>query len=226
MILYLETRTLRRTGEEGGTPQLSCEAWPKSGVILSACACGSRCGNYAIPEGAPPAPGYSTCTQDLGLAYCPNLSWFWYAEITATVSDDASKWKAKQHAVETTSGNWKDSQGTLHPFQNSWNSGSLPGDDDPCAPNDKRPDCQGVISLQQTPGQKTIFWLDDPGSLYLYDMAKDVNDSLNLNGHFTSRVCNRFNVCTKVPWFVNIVVDPGSALDYGLSAAGLAGVGP
>jgi hypothetical protein len=94
-------------------------------------------------------------------------------------------------------------------------------DDDPCVPNDSRSGCHGVVSVQQQPGQTKIFWIDAPGSLYLYDTGGNWIDSLHMNGQFTSKVCNRFLVCANVPWFINIVVDPGSKLNFSLSSYGL-----
>jgi len=160
--------------------------------------------------------------ENLGLRYCPNLSWTFYVEGVATVSDDASKWKIRQNAVFTRAGNTKDAQGVLHAVSDSANTASLPGDDDPCVLNDSRSDCQGIISVQQPPGQNTIYWLDHPGSLYKAS-ADAVWDSLTENGLFTSKACNRFGICAKVKWFIKLQVDPGSILNCAQSLDGFLG---
>jgi hypothetical protein len=92
--------------------------------------------------------GDGACGQNLGLRYCPNESWTFYIEGVATVSDDASKWKIRQNAVITRAGNTKDDQGVLHAVSDSFNSKSIPGDDDPCVLNDSKPGCAGIVSVQ------------------------------------------------------------------------------
>src|SRR5690348_8717088 len=168
--------------------------------------------------------GDGSCSQTLALWYCQNLSWSFYVEGAATVSDDAAKWKVRQNAVISRSGDAKDSQGVLRHIRDSFNSDILPGDDDPCVLNDSRPGCEGIVSVQQPSGQKSIFWLDHPGSLYKAS-SDAVWDSLNETGQFTSRVCNRFGICKRVNWFILLIVDPGSMLDSAQSLAGL-GTGP
>jgi hypothetical protein len=201
----------------GGEPQRHHVANPTASITVNFT--GSKSPNDQLNFS-----GVGTCPiPNLGIWYCPQQSWLGYAEIAATVSDDASKWKAKQHAVEQRTLNWKDSQGNLHPFHDSVDTAVSPNDDNPSTPD--VPECDGLNALQQTPGQKAIYWLDAPGSLYYLDQAHDVIDSLNMTGHFTSKVCNRFAVCTKVNWFINIVVDPGSQLDFAQSLDGL-GPGP
>jgi Glucodextranase, domain B/Beta-propeller repeat/Bacterial Ig-like domain (group 2) len=170
-------------------------------------------------------PDSVACSQNLGLYACLPKGWVWNVEIAATVSDDASNWTVHQRATGNRQGNWIDSQGMLHPAQDSFDTAGFPGDDDPCAPNDTRPGCEGVVALQQQAGQKNIFWIDTPGSPYKAN-ADGVWDSLNSSEHFTSKVCNRSNICVRQAWFFDLVVDPGSNLDRGLSAAGPAGIGP
>lgn len=93
----------------------------------------------------------------------------------------------------------------MHPVNDIFDSSAIPGDDNPCVLNDSRSGCLNIVSVQQPPGQKAIFWLDHPGSLYQAS-SDAVWDSLNENGHFTSKVCNRFGICTKVNWFILLVV--------------------
>jgi len=168
-----------------------------------------------------------TCDQSLGLWNCPaKQTWVWNVEVTATVSDDASKWKTRQSFTAQGAGEWEDSEGGLHP--GSFSKISVPLDD-PCQwPADSRSECNQINVVQQPSGQKAIFWLDSPGRRYYLDPPTDSEpiDSITQVEHFTSMVCNRSNVCTKVYWFFNLVVDPGSSLDIGLSAAGPAGIGP
>jgi hypothetical protein len=165
--------------------------------------------------------GEDACSQDLGLWPCP-LSWTFYIEGVATVSDDASKWKIRQNAVITRVGNTKDAQGVLHAVSDSFNSKSIPGDDDPCVLNDSRPGCEGIVSVQQPAGQNTIYWLDHPGSL-TQASADAVWDSLTENGLFTSKACNRFGICAPVKWFIKLQVDPGSILNCAQSLDGILG---
>jgi hypothetical protein len=162
--------------------------------------------------------------ETLGLWYCPKSSWAFYVEGAASVSDDASKWKVKQDFLAKRSGYTKNAAGTLTFFKDTFDSRKFPGIEDPCVVNDSRPSCAGIVSVQQPPGQKTIFWLDHPGSLYQAS-ADAVWDSLNETEQFTSKVCNRFGICAKVNWFINLVVDPGSNLDFAQSLDGL-GPGP
>ena len=84
----------------------------------------------------------------------------------------------------------------------------------------------GVPAVAVTQYSSSIrkLWLDDPGSFYLY-AAGEVIDSLQQNWEFTSKVCNRFGICTKVNWYEIIIVDSGSSLDFAESSAGL-GPGP
>lgn len=164
--------------------------------------------------------GAGACGQGLGLRYCPNVSWTFYVEGVATVSDDASKWRIRQNAVGTRAGNTKDTQGVLHAVSDRFNSNSIPGDDDPCIVNDSRPGCEGIVAVQQPSNQNTIFWLDHPGSLYQAS-SDAVWDSLTQNMLFTSKACNRFGICASVKWFVKLQVDPGSVMNCAQSLDGL-----
>lgn len=203
-----------------GEPQKQSAGVPTSSMTVNFSGYLSQGDNLVFPTG----PGDPACSQTLGLQDCMPKGWFFNVEVTATVSDDASNWKVHQHAVGRRTGNWKDTQGGLHPFQDSFNTADYSDDDNPCTP--KMPECDGVNALQQTPGQRTIFWIDDPGSFYKFNLGGGVIDSLNSSEHFTSRICNRFNICASEPWFFDLIVDPGSNLDWGLSAAGPAGNGP
>jgi hypothetical protein len=215
----------------GPSSELASSPWPSSaGEPQQQHAVNPTATTVTVNFSGPLSPGDNltftgtgTCGSTLGLRYCsqPQKSWLVYIEGVAAVSDDASKWKVHQHATELRSGFWTNSQGTLHSFQDFFNSSIIPGDDDPCAPNDSRSDCQGTVSVQQQPGQTKIFWTDTPGSLYLYDIGGNWIDSLHMNGQFTSKICNRFLVCANVPWFISIVVDPGSNLNFSLSSYGL-----
>jgi hypothetical protein len=165
---------------------------------------------------------FQTCTQNLGGPFNCTVqkSWVFNVEIAATVSDDGSKWVAKQSATIQATGESKDSNGVLHPFSFSTSRAV----DDPCHwPNDSRPQCFQLNVLQQTRGQKQIFWLDAPGSSYYFDYPTDTEplDSLNQVLHLTSKVCNRSNICPNVKWFVDLVVDPGAQLDGIMSEDGL-----
>jgi Glucodextranase, domain B/IPT/TIG domain/Bacterial Ig-like domain (group 2)/Galactose oxidase, central domain len=161
------------------------------------------------------------CSQDLGLWPCP-LSWAFYIEGVATVSDDASKWQIRQNAVITRAGYTKDTQGVVSPFSDTFNSNIIPGDDNPCVLNDSRPGCEGVVSVQRPSGQRTVYWLDHPGSL-IQASSDAVWDSLTENGLFTSKACNRFGVCATVKWYIKLQVDSGSILNCAQSSDGFVG---
>ncbi|HEY6946906.1 MAG TPA: hypothetical protein VI431_17340 [Candidatus Acidoferrum sp.] len=196
----------------GGEPQRQSVGNPTATVMVNFTGAQSK-GDQLTFSGA------GACGQNLGLRYCPNASWSFYIEGVATVSDDASKWKIRQDAVITRAGNTKDTQGVLHAVNDSFNSKVIPGSDDPCVLNDTNPGCQGVVSVQQPAGQKTIYWLDHPGSLYQAS-ADAVWDSLLENGLFNSKACNRFGICANVKWFIKLEVDPGSVLNCAQSLDG------
>jgi len=126
--------------------------------------------------------------------------------MAATVSDDASKWTAKQFYTATNSGNWKDPEGELHAF-GTFQALTM----------------DFIDLLQQVSGQKAIFWLDSPGHSYFADYPVDQEpiDSIGQVEQFTSEVCNRFDICTHVNWFVDLTVDPGAILDTVQTQAGL-----
>jgi hypothetical protein len=82
--------------------------------------------------------------------------------------------------------------------------------------------CGGLVTVQQQPGQKRIFWIDAPGvDYYLEAPPGEWIYSMTESGQFTSKVCNRFLNCTPVNWSLTIVVDPGSNLDFGASSASI-----
>jgi Beta-propeller repeat/Glucodextranase, domain B/Bacterial Ig-like domain (group 2) len=196
--------------EDSGDPQNQRGPAPTASITVNFRGHLSQGDNLVFPT------AFQMCSQNLGgVQNCTvQKSWVWNVEIAATVSDDGSKWKAKQSAYVQATGNWKDSNGNLFPFSDA---GPVPVDD-PCHyPSDTRPQCFNVNVLQQTPGKKQVFWLDAPGSSYFHDPStnppSEPIDSLNQVQHFTSRVCNRVNICTRVNWFFDLVVDPGTQLD-------------
>jgi hypothetical protein len=141
-----------------------------------------------------------TCSQNLGLFNCSGPgTWVWNVEIAANVSDDASKWTTKQSYTGRKKGNWKDSQGVLHAFDDSLN-----------VPNDNP--SSGFV--QQTAGFKPIFWIDAPGHGYNYGTNEPV-DSVTQVQNFTSTVCSTVNTsaCFSVTWYLKLVVKPGAVLD-------------
>jgi len=145
-------------------------------------------------------PSNTTCSQNLGLFNCPGpATWVWNVEIAANVSDDASKWTTKQSYTGRLKGNWKDTQGTLHPF------------DDPLNVSNDNPNSAFV---QQTSGTTVIFWIDAPGHLYTYATNEPI-DSLTQVQNFTSAICSTVNtaLCFPVSWYLKLVVSPGAVLD-------------
>jgi hypothetical protein len=151
------------------------------------------------------------CSQNLGLQNCPQYNfWGWNAEIAANVTDDASKWKAKQSATAYGKGKWRDSQGTLHDFTENY----VAPNDDPYPEN-----------TQQPRGQALIFWIDDPGRLNWYTLPGQTTqhpvDSVTSVQNFVSSICNNANVCKRVEWSLKLVVDPGAILDSQQSRAKL-----
>ncbi len=155
----------------------------------------------------PPADS-QTCSQNLGGPInCPAAlngtgTWVWNVEIAATVTNDASKWRAQQAVGTLGSGRWRDSQGGLHTFGGFTNKPCF--NDNPC--DDLLP-----TVTQQARGQKLIFWLDAPGSTHYADYPglTEPIDSLTQVQNFISSVCNRANICAGVNWSLKLVIDPG-----------------
>jgi hypothetical protein len=145
-------------------------------------------------------PSTQTCSQSLRLFNCPGPStWVWNVEIAANVTDDASKWTTGQSYTGRAKGNWKDSQGVLHAF------------DDPLNVTNDNPSSSFV---QQPAGQKAIFWIDAPGHRYTYGANQPI-DSLTQVENFTSKGCSTVNtsLCFPVTWYLKLVVNPGAVLD-------------
>jgi hypothetical protein len=146
------------------------------------------------------------CSQSLGLHDCSGYNppyWLWNVEIEADVSDDASNWTVSQNAGVSGSGDYI-SSGTQYNFTDYVAQGPDPG----------------LGPTQQTPGTKTIFWLDAGGRSttqngYYIDSVTDTFD-------LTSKVCSKIvpTYCASVQWYVIIVVDPGKVLDSAKSSAG------
>jgi hypothetical protein len=151
-------------------------------------------------------PSNSTCSQNLGLFNCTGPgAWVWNVEIQANVSDDASKWTTRQSYTGRSKGNWKDSSGVLHAFDDPLN-----------VPNDNP--LSGFV--QQTSGTTVIFWIDAPGHYYNYGTSGPI-DSLTQVQNFTSTVCSTVNpnICSSKAWYLKLVVKPGAVLDATNSAA-------
>jgi len=76
--------------------------------------------------------------------------------------------------------------------------------------------------VQQLPGQKLIFWLDNPADSQFEDRLNHTKPvgSITRVSNLVSSVCNPARVCWKVERFVKIVVDPGAALNRQESRAG------
>jgi hypothetical protein len=145
-------------------------------------------------------PATQTCSQNLGLFNCPGpATWVWNVEIQANVSDDASKWTTKQSFTGRSKGNWKDSLGTLHAFDDTLNVSN----DNPSS-----------AFVQQTSGTTVIFWIDAPGHRYTYGTNQPI-DSITQVENFTSTVCSTVNTsaCFPVTWYLKLVVKPGAVLD-------------
>jgi hypothetical protein len=145
-------------------------------------------------------PSSQTCSQNLGLLNCSGpATWVWNVEIAAGVTDDASKWTTKQSYTGRQKGNWKDSQGILHAFDDPLNM-----------PNDN----PSSSFVQQPAGQTAIFWIDAPGHRYTYGVNEPI-DSLTQVENFTSTVCSTVNTsaCFSATWYLKLVVKPGAVLD-------------
>ena len=123
-------------------------------------------------------------------------------EIEADVSDDASKWTVQQSFTGRKKGFTKDSSGVLHSFDETLNM-----------PNDN-PDSHFV---QQTAGQKIIFWIDGPGHGLNLSTPRGSEgiDSITQVENFTSTVCSTVSTgaCFSVNWYLKLVVNPGGVLD-------------
>jgi IPT/TIG domain/Glucodextranase, domain B len=157
--------------------------------------------------------------QALGLHNCslaPQYDWVWNVEIVATVSDDASKWIFSQSLAEERTGTGLNSQGQSVPFSEWHSRGCVKNE--PC---DNPP--PGYV--QQLPGQKTIFALDEPGS-YTWTFIPTLSSyegaiiTMNSVQNFTSGVCNRANLCAGINWFLNLVIS-GGQLDRDATNANL-----
>jgi hypothetical protein len=145
-------------------------------------------------------PSNTTCSQTLGLHNCSGPgTWSWSVEVAAGASDDASKWTTTQSYTGRAKGNWKDSQGILHAFDDSLN-----------VPNDN----PSSSFVQQPAGQKAIFWIDAPGYRYTRQVGEPI-DSLTQVQNFTSTVCSKVvtTACFPVAWYLKLVVTPGAVLD-------------
>jgi hypothetical protein len=153
-------------------------------------------------------PSNRTCSQNLGLFNCPGPgTWVWNVEIAANVSDDASKWTTRQGYTGRKKGNWKDSSGVLHAFDDNLN-----------VPEPYDNPSSGFV--QQPAGQTAIFWIDAPGHSYNYGVNEPV-DSMTQVQNFTSRVCSTVitTACFPVTWYLKLVVKPGAVLDTANSQA-------
>jgi hypothetical protein len=158
--------------------------------------------------------GIDSCSENLGgPLVCVNTSpsgWFWNAEVSAVVSDDASKWTVTQTKDSgRNKGFFKDSSGILHPFDTGVTSILCPP-------------CDGPMStfLQQTAGTKNIFYLDAPGP-FMTTVGGTV-DSTTLVDNFTAHFCSTVvpTACFTKQWYVKIVIAPGRLVS-GSSSAGL-----
>lgn len=148
----------------------------------------------------------SSCSESLGLLNCaPPAYWVWNVEIKAVVGDDASKWTVSQTASVRYKGNTKDSSGTLQAF-------------DVTEPTEM--DNPNSVFVQQTSGQKNIFWLDDPGFEKTWN--GQAVDSVTEVMNFASSVCSTKvpSLCGSYNWHIKLIVKPGAVLDTANSDAG------
>jgi hypothetical protein len=150
------------------------------------------------------------CSEILGILFCPNIGYLeWNLEVTAAVSDDASKWTIKQQFVSgTVSGNTIDATGTLHTFSQP----QVATEDDPSS-----------TFVQNTSGTKNIFWLDSPGVTNTANSGQPI-DSMTFIQNFSGQVCSTVltTICSPtVTWYVKIIITPGGHLDTTNSTAAL-----
>jgi hypothetical protein len=147
-------------------------------------------------------PSGTSCSQNLGgpLTCTSDTipTWQWNVEVSAVVSDDASKWTVTQ-TIDSgrNKGNYTDSSA----FDTSFSTA--------CPP------CDGPQSnvLQQPSGQTEIYYLDGPGP-FIVVLGKNV-DSTTWAANFTSHFCSTTvsNTCYTQQWYVKIIVLPGALLD-------------
>jgi len=142
-------------------------------------------------------------SQTLGLRNASSY-WLYSVEGTASVSDDAGNWTVHQSYTGRKKGYYRDGSGTLHAFDVSL---SVPDDG---------PDASFV---QQTAGQKTIFWIDSPGLNKNYSGYPI--DSVTQVQNFTLKVCTKANsnACSQLTWYFKLVVNSGGVLDTTNSTA-------
>ncbi|MGO9323783.1 MAG: IPT/TIG domain-containing protein [Terracidiphilus sp.] len=145
------------------------------------------------------------CSESLGLQNCSS-AWEWNIEGKGVVSDDASNWTVQQSYTGLAKGYYKDSGGNLTSFSIQLN-----------VPNDG----PQFVYLQQPSGQKTIYWIDGPGSRNTNGGSSV--DSVTQVQNFTTKFCSTTtsNDCYSITWYLKLVVDPGSHLDAAKSSAGL-----
>jgi hypothetical protein len=160
--------------------------------------------------------GRSSCSENLGGGLvCPNASipvWPWNLEVSGVVSDDASKWTVTQTIdSQRAKGFYKDSTG-LHAFDTGVISTMCPS----CDP------LNGY--LQQTAGQKVIFYIDGPGPYMSISPGQTV-DSGTWVKNFTSHFCSTMvpGPCYTKQWYVKTVISPGALLN--VTASGSPGYG-
>ena len=151
--------------------------------------------------------GTQACTETLGPADCTSSTgaWVWNVEVAGNVPDDASKWTVTQTENGLTKGNWIDPEGGLHAFSN---------------PSSVSNDAPLPQFLQQTAGQKLIFWLDAPGTNILIAPGEPIDSMVSVK-NFTSTICSTSDAsdCVSVSWFTKLVVNSPAVLSPAQSTA-------
>jgi hypothetical protein len=157
--------------------------------------------------------GVVECSESLGPINCsqqsptPSDRWILNFEGNGRVYDDASKWTVAQ-SIDTVhfSGLYTNINNGLSPFNCTY-----PGNNDDGPSSDY---------LQQTPGQKSIFYIDGPGPTTHVSFSNPCNvgfqpvDSMTWWANFKVKFTNLPTNNSKTLYFyVKIVVNPGRQLD-------------
>ena len=151
----------------------------------------------------PDAPATPGGPLDCGIP----IGWHWNVEVAAVVSDNPTKWFPPQQWIfDRYSGQYKDSQGNLHPFDQN---------------DEFRRDGPPFGVWNVSPQTHSIFYTDEPGPRYYRDDPNTEEPVYQANARFNvlTAVCNRA-ICYPKTWHVQLVIDPGPTLDRGQSSAG------
>jgi hypothetical protein len=159
--------------------------------------------------------GQPDCSENLGPLDCSSIgTWRWNLEGKAVAADPVVYWTVQQSVEFKQKGFYKDSHNALQPFSCPVQGIGFNADDGPRSPG-----------LQKN--EKTIFWIDAPGSFTLYNVLSPCSlggfaniDSMTLAANFTAKYTNSVtNYVRTVRHFIVLHVSPGGVVDLTKSRA-------